>query len=546
MAVDAEATTVDRLRAELERRYARDYRVVVTTSGADALEHLEALHDEGAPLALVLADHWLPGATGTDVLREATRLHPRTKRAMLVAWGAWADAATADAIRDAMAVGAVDSYAPKPWKSPDESFHLSVSELLNEWMRADDSAPQELTVVGDRGTARVIELRNLAARNGVPHVFHDWRSPEGQRVLAAAGHLDAPGAPVVRTLDGSVVVDPSNAQLARAYGAPTELPAHTTCDVLVIGAGPAGLATAVSATAEGLDTVVVEREAIGGQAGSSSRIRNYPGFARGVSGAELAQRAFQQAWLFGTQFLLMREAMRLDVEGDGYTLTAAGDADVRASTVVLAMGVTYRRLGVPSLERFEGTAVFHGTTPADAAQFRGAEVCIVGGGNSAGQAAVHLARHGAAVTMVVRTDSLADSMSSYLRDEIAANPAVRVRVGTEVSGAHGDARLTSLTLQASRDGSRDEVPADAVFVLIGAEPRTEWLPDAVVRDDRGFVVTGADVGSMPDGPRTPYETSLRGVYAVGDVRAGSVKRVAGAVGEGSVVVQDIFRALASR
>jgi thioredoxin reductase (NADPH) len=345
-------------------------------------------------------------------------------------------------------------------------------------------------------------------------------------------------------LDGRAFVDPTNAELARGYGAMTELEGRREFDVVIVGAGPAGLAAAVYASSEGLRALVVERESIGGQAGSSSRIRNYLGFARGVSGAELAQRAYQQAWVFGTTFLLMRDVTELRAEGGDHVLTISDGSEVRAHSVVLAMGVNYRRLDIPALERLHGAGVFYGSSPSESQRFTGGQVCVVGGGNSAGQAAVHLSRYAERVTMVVRAGSLAASMSQYLRDEINAIPCIDVRLSTQVVDAAGENRLEQLTLLTA--GGPMTVPADALFLLIGARPHTQWLPPDIACDEQGYVLTGTGVARGTERQPMMFETSVPGVFAVGDVRAESVKRVASAVGEGSVVMQQVHCYLDAR
>jgi thioredoxin reductase (NADPH) len=548
LAVDDDAWSIGHVSAELERRYDRDYHVVYSTSATDALEQLEKMRAAGGQVALVLADQWMPDLTGEELLARVCQLHPHAKRALLIGWGEWGHAPTAEAIREGMALGRIDYYALKPWKSPDEYFHRTVSEFLHEWSRADVSVPQEVTVVADPWLPRAHEIRNLLARNGVPHVFHSNGSPEGEQRLRQAGHTGVTE-PVVILLDGRVLIDPSNQELARSYGATTELDEPSRFDVAVVGAGPAGLATAVYASSEGLGALVVERESIGGQAGSSSRIRNYLGFARGISGAELAQRAYQQAWVFGTTFLLMRDITGLRTDGAEHVLTISDGSEVRARSVILAMGVNYRRLAVPALERLHGMGVFYGSSPSEAPRFTGGHVYVVGGGNSAGQAAVHLARYAARVTMLVRAHTLAASMSQYLRDEIDANDNIDVRTSTEVIDGAGETRLEELTLRLAE--GTITVPADALFLLIGARPHTGWLPPEIARDEQGYVLTDTDL-ERGDGPaqwgleRAPlvFETSVPGVFAVGDVRSRSVKRVASAVGEGSVVIQQVHEHLA--
>lgn len=547
VAVADDPSLVERVGAELEHRYSHDYRIVAVQGATSALEQLEALHGASEQVALVLAAQWMRDLTGQHLLARVSAMFPTARRGLLIGWGDWSDEPTAAAIREAMALGHIDYYVLTPWKSPDELFHRTVSEFLHEWARADASAPYEITLVADPWSPRGHEIRTLLARNGVPHAFHTAESPEGAALLRDAGFARV-AEPVVFLLDGRVLVDPSNAELAGGYGVMTALGEARTFDVVVVGAGPAGLAAAVYASAEGLDALVVERESIGGQAGSSSRIRNYLGFPRGLTGAELAQRAYQQAWVFGTQFLLMRDIATIHPGGSVHVLETSDGAEIRARSVILAMGVAYRRLRIAALDRFANAGVFYGSSPTDAQQLAGGRGFVVGGGNSAGQASIHLARYAASVTLVVRGPSLAESMSSYLRDEIAATPNIDVLLGTEVVGGDGDVRLEQLTLRdAATDATRD-VAADALFVLIGARPHTEWLSPEIERDERGFVVTGADLhtdalpGEAGRAP-LPLETSIAGVFAVGDVRAGSLKRVAAAVGEGSVVVGMVTRHL---
>ncbi|MGH3066837.1 MAG: FAD-dependent oxidoreductase [Gaiellaceae bacterium] len=530
LAVDEDAEALERITAELQR-YTRDYRVVCLPSTRAALSQLDALHDRDAAVAIVLAAR-CPNQElkGEELLARVHESHPHAKRALLISWGGWADEETADAIRTAMALGHIDYYALKPWSTPDELFHRLVSDLLHEWRRANAPGRREITVVADPWSPRGYELRNLLARNGVPHAFHTCDSYEGAEYLRVCGHEGA-RVPVVLLPDGSALVDPKPEDLAQHGTRMTiELDDPDPFDVVVVGAGPAGLAAAVYASSEGLRALVVERESIGGQAGSSTRIRNYLGFSRGVSGAELAQRAYQQAWVFGTTFLLTRDVTGLRRAEDAYVVSISGGTEVEARAVVLAVGVSYRRLDVPALEALEGAGVFYGSSPSEARQFTGASVFVVGGANSAGQAAVHLSRYAARVTLLVRGESLAATMSRYLLEEIGGRENIEVRLRTEVVDAGGDGRLESLTLRDGGGESRE--PADALFILIGAQARTEWLPGEIERDARGFVVTGPD-----------YGTTVPGVFAIGDVRAESVKRVASAVGEGSVVIQRVHQYL---
>ena len=532
LAVDEDTEALERITAEL-KRYTRDYRIVCLPSTEAALAQLDALRDRDAAVAIVLAARCpMQALKGEELLAHVHELHPHAKRALLISWGGWADEDTADAIRTAMALGHIDYYALKPWSMPDELFHRLVSELLHEWTRANAPGRREITVIADPWSPAGYELRNLLARNGVPHAFHTCDSYEGADYLRVCGQEGA-RVPVVLLPDGSALVDPKPEDLAQ-HGTRmrTELDDPDPFDVVVVGAGPAGLAAAVYASSEGLRALVVERESIGGQAGSSTRIRNYLGFSRGVSGAELAQRAYQQAWVFGATFLLTRDVAGLRAANGSHVVSISGGTEVETRAVVLAMGVSYRRLEIPALEALEGAGVFYGSSPSEARQFTGASVFVVGGANSAGQAAVHLSRYAAKVTLLVRGESLAATMSQYLLDELAGKENIDVRLRTEVVDAGGDGRLESLTLR-DPTGQATE-PADALFILIGAQARTEWLPAEIERDARGFVVTGPD-----------YGTTLPGIFAIGDVRAGSVKRVASAVGEGSVVIQRVHQYLES-
>jgi thioredoxin reductase (NADPH) len=531
-AVDSDGAALERITRELGR-YERDYRVVCVASTEVALEELEALRGEGVRVAIVLAARGSEALAGEELLGRVSHLHPHAKRALLIPWGGWADDDTAQAIREAMTCGHIDYYVLKPWTSPDELFHRLVSEFLQEWRRSTEGR-LELTVVADPLSRKGYELRNVLARHGVPHAFFASDSDEARELLRTCGQTSSPE-PVVVLPDDSVLVDPSREDLAaHGYHVPTALDDPGTFDVLIVGAGPAGLAAAVYASSEGLRALVVEHESIGGQAGSSARIRNYLGFQRGVSGRDLATRAYQQAWVFGTEFVVLREVTGLRSSPAGHVATISDGTEIDARSVILAMGVEYRRLGIPALEALAGTGVFYGASPSEARQFSGGHVFVVGGANSAGQAAVHLSRYAASVTLVHRGASLEAGMSRYLIDEIRSKPNVEVRLTTEVVDGEGETRLERITL---RDGlgKLETVPADALFILIGAQPRTGWLPDEIDRDDHGFVITG-------NGERM-YETSVAGVFAIGDVRAGSVKRVASAVGEGSVVIQQVHRYL---
>jgi thioredoxin reductase (NADPH) len=541
MVVDDDLRALRRIRDELAHRYAWDYRIRCHRSASGALAALQRMKADRDDLALILAAQWMAGLAGEELLAQVRGIHPRAKRGLLIEFGAWGDEPTAHAIFRAMALGHMDYYVLKPWRSPDEYFHRTISEFLHEWSRLDPSAMREISVVSDRWSSRGHELRALLSRNGVPHAFFTSDSPEGRDLLAGAG-LRQIDRPVVITYDGRFLSDPSNADLARAYGVRTELESERDFDVVIVGAGPAGLAAGVYASSEGLNALVIEDEAIGGQAGSSSLIRNYLGFSRGVSGAELAQRAYQQAWVFGTRFLLMRRVTALRQENGRFTVAVGAAGEVTARAVILATGMSYSRIGIPSLDGLTGAGVFYGASAAEAQGVTGEHVVVVGGGNSAGQAAMHLAGYARQVTILVRGGSLAESMSAYLRQEIATARNIDVRYHTEVTDGGGEGTLAWLSLR-DNAGTITRISAAALFVLIGARPRTAWLPPSVERDEWGFIRTGPDITASAERATHMFGTSLSGVFAVGDVRHRSVKRVASAVGEGSVVIQQVLRYL---
>ncbi len=537
---------------ELRRRYASDYDIVGCSTTAEVLDVLRRLHQSAQPVAIVLADQALPDCRGDEFFAAVARLHPDAKRGLLVDWGAWGDAEVAASIRQLVGKGRIQYYVLKPWRARDEYFHRTITEFLLDWERAASTAPREVTLVGDPHTRRVHELASLLVRNGVPYASHAADSPTGRALLGDVGAPADIGVPVVVVRGGRVLIDPTNAELVAAYGVRTELAGPTEVDVLIVGSGPAGLGAAVYAASEGLRTLVVERESIGGQAASSSLIRNYLGFSRGISGADLAQRAYQQAWVFGAGFLLAQDVVGLRPAHGAYSVELSGGDTVTARAVVLATGVTYHRLDLPSVEALAGAGVFYGASVSEARAMEGEDVFVVGGGNSAGQAALHLSRFARSVTILVRGETLAQSMSSYLLDEIAATHNIAVRFHVEVVQGHGDGWLEGLTLRDRSTGELDAVAAGGLFLLIGAHPRTSWLPPQIARDDWGFVLTGADVASIPtapawplERPRFPLETSLPRVFAVGDVRSRSIKRVASAVGEGSGVIAQVHAALAT-
>lgn len=538
LAVDSDSAALGRVERELRGRYAGDYRVICTRSPDEALEVLIRLSDAGEEVALVLAGQWLSETTGGELLERARRLHPHAKRALLVAWGEAGQRPTAEAIFDSMALGRIDYYVLRPAVSPDELFHQAISSFLLEWTEARRIAPHTIRVVGDGWAGRAHEIRDALQRCAIPHAFYLSESSEGRDVLAKTDPETK--LPLMVLPDGQVLSDPTNREIADASGAPMDLE-RDDFDVVIVGAGPTGLSAAVYGASEGLDTLVVDEGGIGGQATSSSLIRNYLGFPRGVSGRRLAQQAYEQAWVFGANFVFMHRVTGLSRVRDRLRVVLSDDRRVSAGSVILATGADYRRLGVPALEALNGAGVFYGGPASEAHAMAGKDAYIIGGANSAGQAALHLARYARRVTLVVRAQSLGAGMSRYLVHELEGTPNVEVRMGTEVIGGGGDGRLQSLELRQNATGEQETVAADGLFVLIGARPRTDWLPEEIARDEQGFLLTGADLPEDRGWPleRRPLllETSMPGVFAAGDVRHGSVKRVASAVGEGSIAIQ---------
>ena len=537
--VDDEPAALSSLLEAIQRRFGADYRVAPFLTPASALDEVARAKAAGEDVALVIADQWMPAQTGRELLGQVRALVPLAKRALLVPWG---DRPAAQEILRGCAYGQLDYYLTKPWTPAEVHLYPPVSEFLAEWTRANRPSLEILRVIGDDEAPRSHLVCELLARSGLPHGFYSSTSDEGRRLLSERGLSDR-ALPVVLLRDGSALVAPTNTELADVLsdGAPPELDG----DLAVVGAGPAGLAAAVYGASEGLRTLVVERETIGGQAGSSSLIRNYLGFPRGVSGAELAQRAYQQAWLFGAKYVLGREATRLRAEGDRRLLTLSDGREVSARAVIIATGVRYRRLGIPRLEALVGVGVYY--TPFDARLARDQDVFVAGGGNSAGQAAVHLAVQARRVTLLVRAASLEQGMSDYLVQYVRRSPNIEVRLGTELVDGGGEHRLESITVRDRRTGALETLPARILFALVGARPHTDWLAGTVARDERGYLLAGKHLvdGAWPleRRPRR-YETSMPGVFAVGDVRHEAAKRVASAVGEGSVAVQYVHEHLA--
>ena len=540
--VDEDPSAVEALVSDLQRRFHADYRVVGETFAAAALERLDALQDAGDQVALIICAESMHAMPGSELLARSLSTHPNAKRILLIDHG---DQRMLEVIARGMALGHVEYYLTKPWRPPQHLLYPVIGEALVAWTRANWPGFELVRIVGDRWDPDAFGLRDALERNNVPYGFYDRDSAEGAELL---GQLDqVPDNPVVFLADGRVLTSHTPAEIAEAVGAQVR-PKLGAYDLVVVGAGPAGLSAAVYGASEGLATLVLESLAMGGQAGTSSRIRNFLGFPSGISGGELAERAFQQAWMFGAEFVFINGATRLSGGEDGLLVTLANGDQVSTRAVVLATGVSYRQLAAPGITELIGAGVFYGSALSEAPAVKGQDVFIAGGGNSAGQAAVYLAKSARSVTLLVRGDNLAKSMSDYLVTEIGAIPRVRVRLHTEVAAAHGDHRLTELVLHDRRTGQDTTVPAAALFVMIGATPHTGWLPGNVLLDQHGFILTGRDLpGDARTGagrpPPLPLETSLPGVFAAGDVRAGSVKRVASAVGEGSVAIPQVHQHL---
>jgi len=537
-----------RIERELRTRYEADYRVVFEGSAGDGLEALRHLGEAGAEVALVLADQQMRGTSGVEFLARVGEAHPTAKRLLLTTRTERSGGAI---LPQAMSLGRIDYFEPKPGPPPNETFHEIVTGLLEEWGRPYRARTQpDVRIVGERRSPRSYEIRDLFERYLIPCAFYPADSEEGRNLLGETGQTPK-SLPVLVMQDGQVLADPSNERIADVHAGAAALPRQRSFDLLVVGGGPAGLAAAVYASSEGLSTLVVEGEAVGGQAGTSSLIRNYLGFARGISGQKLAREAFHQAAFFGADFRLMRDATGLRRSGGDLVVSLSDGTEVSGRAVIVATGASYRRLNVPELEALNGVGVFYGAATTEAPAMKGREVYVVGGANSAGQAALHLSKYASRVTLLVRGGSLTTGMSDYLVREIEAAENVRVRLNARVTGGGGPGRLEHLTLQDGSSGSTETVSAAALFVLIGAEPRTGWLPGGLERAEKGFIATGQDLtrkrgtpGGWPlERPPLLLETSMPGVFAVGDARYRSVKRVASAVGEGSIAIQQVHEYL---
>jgi thioredoxin reductase (NADPH) len=540
LAVDDEPAVLAAVARDLRRHFGEGYRILRANSGQEGLDVLRDLVTRGDQVALLVADQRMPGLSGTDFLVQARQIVPGAKRVLLTAY------ADTEAAIQAINEVALDYYLLKPWDPPEELLFPVVEDLLTTWDAGAALESGGVRLIGHRFSRETHDLRDFLARNRVPGRWLDVeRDGESRELLKVAG-VEESGLPVALLEDGTVLERPTILELAERLGV-SVAPAGDHYDLVIVGGGPAGLAAAVYGASEGLRTVMVERDAPGGQAGQSSRIENYLGFPAGLSGSQLADRATMQARRLGAELLSVQDAVALDVEGAGRQIRLSGGGSLSASCVLVASGISYNQLDAPGFERFTGTGIYYGAAMTEARECQDQKVVVIGGANSAGQAAVYFSKYAGRVIMLVRADSLAKSMSHYLIEQIAALPNVEVRTGWRAVGADGDDGRVRTLQMAGPDGAEAVEEVDAVFVFIGAAPRTDWLEGVVARDQRGFILAGADVknAGWPLG-RDPYplETSVPGVFVAGDVRARSIKRVASAVGEGSMAVSLIHEYLA--
>ena len=540
LTVDDDPAVSRAVARDLRRRYAEDHRIVRAESGQDALETLNELKLRGETVATLIADFRMPQMTGIEFLEEAMDLYPAARRVLLTAY------ADSHAAIDAINVVDLDHYLLKPWDPPEEKLYPVIDAQLDAWSRTPEHPIPHTKLIGHRWSAPSWRVRDFLARNGLDYTWFMADEPEGERLLQAAGE-DGERLPVVITEGGETLVDPTDVELADRLGL-TTTPSQEFYDLIVVGGGPAGLAAAVYGASEGLRTVLIERTATGGQAGQSSLIENYLGFPDGVQGRQLADRARRQAEKFGAELITARTATGLEVNGSKRTIRFADGGSIDAHAVIVATGVDYRQLGTTVCDDFIGRGVYYGAAISVAAECEGEEVYVIGGANSAGQAAMYLSREAKSVTILVRGPSLEASMSHYLIEQIKQRPNITVRTCTEVQRAVGTECLEKLVLVDNRTGQIQETSCARMFIFIGAAPRTEWLDGVVARDDHGFILTGPSLrnvcGWTLDRPPHHLETSVPGVFVAGDVRAESAKRVAAAVGEGSMAVMFVHRYLA--
>lgn len=548
LTIDDDVDVLKSIERDLRRHYADRYRVLSANSGTAALALVQKLMQRGDPVALFVVDHRMPQMDGVEFLSRAVKLYPDSKRVLLTAY------ADTDAAIRAINDVKLNHYLLKPWDPPDEHLFPVLDDLLEEWQASYRPPFEGIRVFGTRWAAKSYELREFLARNHLPYRWIDVdaaaQDKEVTNLLASLG----PDAqfPILVFPDGTRVIDPTNEEIAQRVGLRSR-PVSEFFDLAIVGGGPAGLAAAVYGASEGLKTVIIEREAPGGQAGLSSRIENYLGFPSGLSGGDLTRRAVAQAMRFGAEILTPQQAVRARIEGTYRTITLADNSEVSCHALLIATGVQWRKLELPGIENLQGAGVYYGAGSTEAVSCRDEVVYVVGGANSAGQAAMNFSRFAKRVVVLVRGRSLAATMSKYLIDDIARTPNIEVQTEAQVVALHGEKRLESISVSCGRTGTVDVIPASSLFVFIGAEPRTDWLDGLIQRDPKGFVLTGPDLmkegkrpqGWMPDRDPGLLETSVPGIFAVGDVRHGSVKRVASSVGEGSIAVQLVHQYLAT-
>ena len=543
LTVDDDPAVLQAISRDLRQQYGDRFRVVRADSGKQALEATEKLKLRGDTVALFLVDQRMPEMSGVEFLEQATEIYPKAKRSLLTAY-ADTDAAIS-AINDAR----LDYYLLKPWDPPEEKLYPVLDDLIEDWQAGFKPEFKGVKIVSDRWSPLSHDLRDFLSRNQIPFRWLDIETNEDAQKLVDYADSDKSSdcLPLVITADGSKLVKPSVTELAQQVGLQTEA-AKPFYDLVIVGGGPAGLAAAVYGASEGLHTVMIEREAPGGQAGTSSRIENYLGFPVGLSGDDLARRAVTQAKRFGVEILTPQAVKALRIEDDYRMVTLTDGSEISCHALILALGVSWRRLNVPGVEKFTGSGAYYGAAKTEAPACEGEEVYVVGGANSAGQAAMYFSKFAKKVNMLVRGESLVKSMSQYLIDQIDSTENIEVMPFHSVVEAQGDSRLDKILVKDSRSGETKTFDTNYLFIFIGATPSTDWLGDTVDRDERGFICTGPDISDKSPWPlerdRFLLETNVPGVFAVGDVRHGSVKRVASGVGEGSICVQFVHRHLA--
>ncbi|MGA8038992.1 MAG: FAD-dependent oxidoreductase [Acidimicrobiia bacterium] len=542
MAVDDEPEVVQAIQRDLRSRYSKDYRVVWANDGQQAIDTLTTLAMQGDPVALILVDQRMPGITGIDVLRETLDLHPDAKRALLTAY------ADTDAAISAINEVDLDHYIMKPWDPPEDRLYPILDDLLEDWAAGYRPAYEGLRVVAHQWSREAHALKAFLARNQIPYLAMDVETDAKAATLAEEAGAGPEEFPLVLFPEGPPLMKPTPTQVAERVGLHVQATADVY-DVVIVGGGPAGLAAAVYGSSEGLKTLLIEGEAPGGQAGQSSLIENYLGFPRGLSGADLARRAASQAQRLGAEILVPGTVVGV-TRKDPYKLLEMEDgSEISCKSMIVASGVSYRRLNAEGLDELLGTGVYYGTSTIEASTHRDQPMFVVGGGNSAGQASLFLSRFTDSVTILIRGKDLVPSMSRYLIDNLEANPAVSVRPRSQVVSGSGHERLESLVIRDLDTDGEEKVDAGAVFIFIGQKAHTDWLGDLVKLDDRNFILTGEDIGPIKgwnvERDPLPLETSVPGIFAAGDVRHGSIKRVAGAVGEGATAIRFVHQHLAS-